>query len=159
MDGRNAVVVLTSNLGAPYIADPTLSPQVRRDSVMVAVRDAFKPEFLNRLDDVLVFDQLGRDDLTRIVDIQINRLRRRLADRRIALTVTHDALSWLADAGYDPVYGARPLRRLVQTGHGDQLARELLAGQIKDGDEVVVDLDERPSRLSVQLTAAMAQAI
>ncbi|OHV40129.1 ATP-dependent chaperone ClpB [Parafrankia soli] len=158
VDFRNTILILTSNLGSVYIADPTLPPQVRHDSVMVAVRDAFKPEFLNRLDDVLVFEQLGRDDLTRIVDIQIDRLRRRLADRRISLEVTDAAKVWLADAGYDPVYGARPLRRLVQTSIGDQLARELLAGQIRDGDGVVVDVDGQRSALSVHSTAR-AQAI
>ncbi|ABW09696.1 ATPase AAA-2 domain protein [Parafrankia sp. EAN1pec] len=158
VDFRNTILILTSNLGSVYIADPTLPPQVRHDSVMVAVRDAFKPEFLNRLDDVLVFEQLGRDDLTKIVDIQIDRLRRRLADRRISLEVTDAAKVWLADAGYDPVYGARPLRRLVQTSIGDQLARELLAGQIRDGDGVVVDVDGQRSALSVH-SAARAQAI
>ncbi|MCK9929283.1 ATP-dependent chaperone ClpB [Frankia sp. Mgl5] len=158
VDFRNTILILTSNLGSVYIADPTLPPQVRHDSVMVAVRDAFKPEFLNRLDDVLVFEQLGRDDLTKIVDIQIDRLRRRLADRRISLEVTDAAKVWLADSGYDPVYGARPLRRLVQTSIGDQLARELLAGQIRDGDGVVVDVDGQRSALSVH-SAARAQAI
>ncbi|EFC84094.1 ATP-dependent chaperone ClpB [Parafrankia sp. EUN1f] len=152
VDFRNTILILTSNLGSAFIADPTLPPQVRRDSVMVAVRDAFKPEFLNRLDDVLVFEQLGREDLTRIVDIQIDRLRRRLADRRIDLTVTDAAKGWLADAGYDPVYGARPLRRLVQTSIGDQLAREILAGEIRDGNEVVVDVDPKRSALTVHPT-------
>jgi ATP-dependent Clp protease ATP-binding subunit ClpB len=139
VDFRNTILVLTSNLGSQFLADPTLSPQVRRESVMVAVREAFKPEFLNRLDDVLVFDQLSTSDLTRIVDIQLGRLRKRLVDRRITLTVTDAAKRWLADTGYDPVYGARPLRRLVQTAIGDALAKELLSGQVRDGDEVVVD--------------------
>ncbi|KPM53017.1 ATP-dependent chaperone ClpB [Frankia sp. CcI49] len=158
VDFRNTILILTSNLGSAFIADPTLPPQVRRDSVMVAVRDAFKPEFLNRLDDVLVFEQLGREDLTRIVDIQIDRLRRRLADRRIDLTVSDAAKGWLADAGYDPVYGARPLRRLVQTSIGDQLAREILAGEIRDGNEVVVDVDPKRSALTVH-PAVSAPAI
>ncbi|WP_261568047.1 ATP-dependent chaperone ClpB [Frankia gtarii] len=139
VDFRNTILVLTSNLGSQFIADPTLSPQVRRESVMVAVRDAFKPEFLNRLDDVLVFDQLGRDELTHIVDLQLDRLRARLHERRIGLEVTDPAKAWLSDVGYDPVFGARPLRRLVQTAIGDQLARELLAGQVRDGDDVLVD--------------------
>jgi ATP-dependent Clp protease ATP-binding subunit ClpB len=149
VDFRNTILILTSNLGSQFIADPTLSPEVRRESVLVAVRDAFKPEFLNRLDDVLVFDQLGRADLTRIVDLQLDRLRRRLADRRITLTVTDAAKAWLADTGYDPVYGARPLRRLVQTAVGDSLARELLAGEIRDGDEIIVDVDSVGGALSV----------
>ncbi|MCK9920817.1 ATP-dependent chaperone ClpB [Frankia sp. AgPm24] len=156
VDFRNTILVLTSNLGSQFIADPTLSPQVRRESVMVAVREAFKPEFLNRLDDVLVFEQLGRDDLTRIVDLQLDRLRDRLRDRRIALTVHPAARAWLSDVGYDPVFGARPLRRLVQTAIGDQLARQLLAGEIRDGDEAVVDAT--PGAAALTVTAAPASA-
>ncbi len=156
VDFRNTILVLTSNLGSQFIADPTLSPQVRRESVMVAVREAFKPEFLNRLDDVLVFEQLGRDDLTRIVDLQLDRLRDRLRDRRITLTVHPAAKAWLSDVGYDPVFGARPLRRLVQTAIGDQLARQLLAGEIRDGDETVVDAI--PGGAALTVTAAPASA-
>ncbi len=150
VDFRSTIVVMTSNLGSQFIADPTLSPQVRRDSVMVIVREAFKPEFLNRLDDVLVFDQLTKEDLARIVDLQLDRLRARLTDRRITLTVAGPARVWLADAGFDPVFGARPLRRLVQTSIGDSLARELLAGTVRDGDEVVVDVDPDRPGLRVQ---------
>ncbi|WP_322768151.1 ATP-dependent chaperone ClpB [Frankia sp. Cr1] len=150
VDFRSTIVVMTSNLGSQFIADPTLSPQVRRDSVMVIVREAFKPEFLNRLDDVLVFDQLAKEDLARIVDLQLDRLRARLTDRRITLTVTDSARAWLADAGFDPVFGARPLRRLVQTSIGDSLARELLAGIVRDGDEVVVEVDPDRPGLRVQ---------
>jgi ATP-dependent Clp protease ATP-binding subunit ClpB len=149
VDFRNTILILTSNLGSQFIADPTLGPTARRESVLMAVREAFKPEFLNRLDDVLVFDQLGREDLTRIVEIQLDRLRARLADRRLTLTVTEAAERWLADTGYDPVYGARPLRRLVQTAVGDSLARELLAGEIQDGDEIVVDVAPSGSGLFV----------
>jgi ATP-dependent Clp protease ATP-binding subunit ClpB len=116
---------------------------------MVAVREAFKPEFLNRLDDVLVFDQLDRDDLARIVGLQLSLLRARLTDRRITLTVTDAARAWLADTGFDPVFGARPLRRLVQTSIGDPLARELLAGTVRDGDELVVDVDPQRRGLSM----------
>ncbi|MBL7501336.1 ATP-dependent chaperone ClpB [Frankia sp. CNm7] len=150
VDFRNTILVLTSNLGSQYIADPTLSPEARANMVQVAVREAFKPEFVNRLDAVLIFDQLGRADLTRIVDLQLDRLRRRLTDRRITLTVTDAAKGWLADEGNDPVYGARPLRRLVQTAIGDQLARELLGGQVHDGDEVLVDLDDTGRGLTVR---------
>jgi ATP-dependent Clp protease ATP-binding subunit ClpB len=152
VDFRHTILVLTSNLGSQFIADPTLSPQVRRESMMVAVREAFKPEFLNRLDDVLVFDQLSTSDLTRIVDIQLDRLRKRLADRRITLTVTDAAKRWLADIGYDPVFGARPLRRLVQTAIGDALAKELLSGQVRDGDEVIVDRSPNTPTLTVAAT-------
>ncbi|OHV39836.1 MULTISPECIES: ATP-dependent chaperone ClpB [Pseudofrankia] len=140
VDFRNTILVLTSNLGSQYIADPMLSPEARASMVQVAVREAFKPEFVNRLDAVLIFDQLDKENLTRIVDLQLDRLRGRLTDRRITLTVRDAAKGWLADEGNDPVYGARPLRRLVQTAIGDQLARELLGGQVHDGDEVIVDL-------------------
>jgi ATP-dependent Clp protease ATP-binding subunit ClpB len=150
VDFRNTILILTSNLGSAFLADPTLATQVQHESVMMAVREAFKPEFLNRLDDIVVFDQLGRDDLARIADIQIDRLRRRLAGRRITLTVTEAAKAWLAETGYDPVYGARPLRRLVQTAIGDGLARELLNGTVRDGAEVVVDRDPASPGLTVR---------
>jgi ATP-dependent Clp protease ATP-binding subunit ClpB len=140
VDFRNAIVVLTSNLGSTYIVDPTMSPDSRREAVLSAVRTAFKPEFLNRLDEIVVFDALGQEELARIVDLQVDLLRRRLADRRLELDVTPAARDWLARTGYDPVYGARPLRRLVQSAIGDPLARALLAGEIRDGDTVLVDL-------------------
>jgi ATP-dependent Clp protease ATP-binding subunit ClpB len=120
------------------------------------VRDAFKPEFLNRLDDVLVFDSLTRGDLAGVVDIQLQRLARRLADRRIDLQVTDAAKLWLADKGYDPIYGARPLRRLVQTAVGDQLAKALLSGAVRDGEQVVVDVDLDGTALSVRSAAPVA---
>jgi ATP-dependent Clp protease ATP-binding subunit ClpB len=141
VDFRNAILILTSNLGSTFIVDPTMSPDERREAVLAAVRTAFKPEFLNRLDEVVVFDALSQDDLARIVDLQVELLRRRLADRRLGLDVTPAARDWLAGTGFDPVYGARPLRRLVQSSIGDPLARALLAGEIRDGDTVVVDLD------------------
>jgi ATP-dependent Clp protease ATP-binding subunit ClpB len=106
---------------------------------MDLVRSAFKPEFVNRLDDIVVFDALGTEELTQIVDLQVAALARRLQDRRLRLTVTDAAKEWLSLTGYDPVYGARPLRRLVQKAIGDRLAKALLAGEIHDGDEVVVD--------------------
>jgi ATP-dependent Clp protease ATP-binding subunit ClpB len=120
---------------------------------MGAVRNAFKPEFLNRLDDVIVFDALTTGELTKIVDLQVERLAARLAGRRLTLTVTPAAREWLAVTGFDPVYGARPLRRLVQSAVGDQLARALLSGEILDGDEVRVDVDEAQDALSVQRAA------
>jgi ATP-dependent Clp protease ATP-binding subunit ClpB len=139
VDFRNSILILTSNLGSQIIADPTLSDEQRRDAVMAVVRSNLKPEFINRLDDVVVFRTLSNRDLTSIVDIQIDGLRRRLADRRLALDVTDAARTWLADHGYDPIYGARPLRRLIQTAIGDRLAKALLSGQIRDGETVVVD--------------------
>ena len=139
VDFRNTILVLTSNLGSAYTTDPLLTPDQRRDKVMDVVRQAFKPEFVNRLDDVIVFNALGTEELTRIVDLQIASLARRLAGRRITLTVTAAAKEWLSLTGYDPVYGARPLRRLVQKAIGDRLAKAILAGEVRDGDEVVVD--------------------
>ncbi|MCV2490235.1 ATP-dependent chaperone ClpB [Geodermatophilus sp. YIM 151500] len=139
VDFRNTILILTSNLGSLLIADQSVSEERRRDAVMEVVRTHFKPEFLNRLDDVVVFRALGTEELTGIVDIQVGVLARRLAARRLTLQVTDAAKEWLAINGFDPVYGARPLRRLVQSAIGDQLARALLAGDIRDGDEVVVD--------------------
>ncbi len=142
VDFRNTILVLTSNLGSTALTDPALDDAGRRDKVMAAVRRSFKPEFLNRLDDVVVFHALSTTELTSIVDIQIRRLAGRLAGRRLALEVTDAAKEWLALQGFDPVYGARPLRRLVQSAIGDQLARELLSGAVREGDTVEVDLDK-----------------
>ncbi len=140
VDFRNTILVLTSNLGSHFLIDPLLSPDEKRDEVMTQVRAHFKPEFLNRLDDTLVFDPLTKEELGRIVEIQLARMAERLADRRLTLTVTDAARQWLADEGYDPAFGARPLRRLVQREIGDRLARLILAGEVLDGQEVVVDL-------------------
>ncbi|GAA0607967.1 ATP-dependent chaperone ClpB [Kutzneria viridogrisea] len=140
VDFRSTILVLTSNLGSQVIADPALTEEQRNDAVMTVVQRHFKPEFLNRLDDVVVFHALATEELTTIVDIQLARLQQRLAQRRLTLTVRDAAREWLALNGFDPVYGARPLRRLVQSAIGDQLAKELLAGEIRDGDTVVVDL-------------------
>jgi ATP-dependent Clp protease ATP-binding subunit ClpB len=156
VDFRNTILVLTSNLGSQFIADPAFGDDAKRAAVMNAVRNAFKPEFLNRLDDVIVFDALSTSDLTQIVDLQIERLAARLASRRLTLTVTPAAKEWLALTGFDPVYGARPLRRLVQSAVGDQLARALLAGEILDGDEVRVDADQARDALTVQRVDAVA---
>jgi ATP-dependent Clp protease ATP-binding subunit ClpB len=139
VDFRNTILVLTSNLGSVYLVDPSLSDEVKHDAVMSAVRAAFKPEFLNRLDDVVVFDALSLDELTRIVDLQVDRLASRLAERRLTLHVSDAAREWLALSGYDPSYGARPLRRLVAKEIGDRLARALLSGEVRDGDTVLVD--------------------
>ena len=139
VDFRNTILVLTSNLGSQYVSDPLLDPEQRRDKVMEVVQRSFKPEFLNRLDDVVVFDALSTEDLARIVDLQVTLLAKRLRERRLELEVTEAAREWLTLAGFDPVYGARPLRRLVQKAVGDTLARSLLAGEVRDGDVVVVD--------------------
>ncbi|TYP87916.1 ATP-dependent Clp protease ATP-binding subunit ClpB [Blastococcus xanthinilyticus] len=139
VDFRNTILILTSNLGSQIIADQSVPEARRRDAVLEVVRSHFKPEFLNRLDDVVVFRALGTDELAGIVDIQVGVLARRLAARRLTLTVSDAAREWLALNGFDPVYGARPLRRLVQSAIGDQLAKALLSGDIRDGDEVVVD--------------------
>ena len=153
VDFRNAILILTSNLGSVFLADPTLDDTTKRDKVMEVVRISFKPEFLNRLDEIVLFDALGADELARIVEIQVAQLAGRLADRRLTLQVTDAAKEWLALTGYDPVYGARPLRRLVQSAIGDQLAKAILAGDIRDGDTVVVDLDESKDALTVSRPA------
>src|SRR5690625_4656795 len=149
VDLRNVILILTSNLGSSFMADPSLDESSKRDAVMEVVRNTFKPEFLNRLDEIVTFDPLGTEDLTRIVDLQVDALARRLESRRIALDVTPAAREWLALTGYDPAYGARPLRRLVQQAIGDQLARKLLGGDVHDGDAVVVDRDAQTDALSV----------
>jgi ATP-dependent Clp protease ATP-binding subunit ClpB len=142
VDFRNTILILTSNLGSQLIADQSVPADRRREAVLEVVRVHFKPEFLNRLDDIVVFRALGTEELTGIVDIQVGVLARRLAARRLTLQVSDAAREWLALNGFDPVYGARPLRRLVQSAIGDQLARALLAGEIRDGDAVVVDAAE-----------------
>ena len=149
VDFRNTILILTSNLGSQFIADPALDENDKRDKVMTVVRATFKPEFLNRLDEVTIFDALTTAELTEIVDLQVSRLGSRLAERRLTLTVTPEAREWLALTGFDPVYGARPLRRLIQSSIGDKLARALLAGDIADGDTVVVGLDEGSDSLTV----------
>jgi len=149
VDFRNTILILTSNIGSAFIADPALDDDAKRDAVMNVVRTTFKPEFLNRLDDIILFDALSTEELAQIVDLQVSRLAQRLADRRLTLTVTPAAREWLAVTGFDPVYGARPLRRLVQSAIGDQLAKGLLSGAIADGDSVLVDLDAAADALVV----------
>ena len=141
VDFRNVILVLTSNLGSQFLVDPTLDPEAKREAVMGAVRASFKPEFLNRLDEVVIFDPLSQDELSHIVELQVRELATRLADRRITLEVTEAARAWLAEKGYDPAYGARPLRRLVQKEIGDRLATALLSGEVRDGQEVTVDVE------------------
>jgi ATP-dependent Clp protease ATP-binding subunit ClpB len=149
VDFRNTILVLTSNLGSQALVSAELSDEAKADAVMAVVREHFKPEFLNRLDDVVMFESLSTEDLTKIVEIQVAALAHRLAARRLTLDVTDAAREWLALNGFDPVYGARPLRRLVQTAIGDTLARELLAGEVRDGQTVKVDAAEDRSGLTV----------
>ncbi|NUR95679.1 MAG: AAA domain-containing protein, partial [Kribbellaceae bacterium] len=149
VDFRNVILILTSNLGSAYLADVTLDDKVKREQVMATVRQSFKPEFINRLDEIVLFDALGSEELTQIVGLQIAALQRRLGDRRITLDVDEGAMEWLAMTGYDPVYGARPLRRLVQSAIGDELARSLLDGRVRDGDTVRVTLNEAKDALEV----------
>jgi ATP-dependent Clp protease ATP-binding subunit ClpB len=152
VDFRNTILILTSNLGTSFLSDPTLDEEQKREQVMAAVRSHFKPEFLNRLDEVVLFDPLSTVELTRIVDLQVAHLATRLAERRITLEVSDAAREWLAMTGFDPVYGARPLRRLVQSAIGDQLAKAMLAGEVTDGSRVVVDLDSDRDALTVSAT-------
>jgi ATP-dependent Clp protease ATP-binding subunit ClpB len=140
VDFRNTILILTSNLGSQYLVDPALGEEEKRGQVLETVRRAFKPEFLNRLDDLVVFSALTRDELAHIAELQIASLARRLAERRLTLDVTPEALAWLAAEGHDPAYGARPLRRLIQTAVGDRLAKEILSGEVRDGDTVRVDV-------------------
>ncbi|MFE7482122.1 ATP-dependent chaperone ClpB [Streptomyces sp. NPDC057552] len=139
VDFRNTILILTSNLGSQFLMDPLVKPEVKKQQVLDVVRASFKPEFINRLDDLVVFSALSGDELAHIAKLQIDRLAKRLADRRLTLDVTPEALAWLAQEGNDPAYGARPLRRLIQTAIGDRLAKEILSGEITDGDTVRVD--------------------
>jgi ATP-dependent Clp protease ATP-binding subunit ClpB len=149
VDFRNVILILTSNLGSQFLADQTLNPQTKRDAVMNVVRSSFKPEFLNRLDEIVLFDALGTEELAKIVDINLNRLNARLAERRITVEVTDAAKEWLALTGFDPVYGARPLRRLIQTTIEDPLARKVLSGEVLEGDTVTFDADPGADGLRV----------
>jgi ATP-dependent Clp protease ATP-binding subunit ClpB len=149
VDFRNTILILTSNLGSQFLADQTLDADTKRNAVMGVVRSAFKPEFLNRLDEVVLFDALGTEELAKIVEINLARLNKRLADRRITVEATPAAKEWLALTGFDPVFGARPLRRLIQTTIEDQLARRVLAGEVHEGDTVTFDADERSDGLII----------
>ncbi len=149
VDFRNTLLILTSNLGSQFLADQTLDAETKRNAVMGVVRGAFKPEFLNRLDEVVLFDALGTEELARIVEINLERLNKRLADRRITVEATPAAKEWLALTGFDPVFGARPLRRLLQSTIEDQLAQRVLAGEVHEGDTVTFDADESRDGLVV----------
>ncbi len=149
VDFRNVIMILTSNLGSQFLVDPALSWEQKEEAVTGMVRQAFKPEFVNRLDDIVIFSPLSVDDLGQIVELYVDRLEKRLAERRLGLAVTPNARAWLAERGYDPIYGARPLRRLMQHEIDDRLATGLLAGTVRDGDTVLVDLADNGEELSV----------
>ena len=142
VDFRNTILILTSNLGSQFLADPDLTSEEKRESVMSVVSAAFRPEFLNRLDETVMFDALTHENLGEIVDLLVASLESRLRERRIGLTVTEPARGWLARVGYDPAFGARPLRRLIQREIGDRLAKLLLSGDVQDGQNVTVDIDD-----------------
>lgn len=150
VDFRNTIMIMTSNIGSQFLIDPELTVEQKRDGVMAMVRNAFKPEFLNRLDDIVLFDALSKEELGRIVDLNIDRLVARLEERRLQVGVTPQARLWLAENGYDPVYGARPLRRLMQREIEDRLANLILAGEAVDGSLIVVDVAEAGAALAVR---------
>jgi ATP-dependent Clp protease ATP-binding subunit ClpB len=156
VDFRNTILILTSNLGSQFLADQTLDAETKRNAVMGVVRQAFKPEFLNRLDEVVIFEALGTEELAKIVEINLHRLNQRLADRRITIEATPAAKEWLALTGFDPVFGARPLRRLIQTSIEDRLAQEVLSGRVLEGDTVIFDVDESSDGLKIVESAAVA---
>jgi ATP-dependent Clp protease ATP-binding subunit ClpB len=148
---------MTSNLGSTHILDVTLSPDELRERVMVDVRGHFRPEFLNRIDELVIFDRLAQEQLRDIVDIQLSRLRERLAARDLTLEVTDKAMERLAELGYDPLYGARPLKRVIRKELEDQLARTMLAGELDSGQHVVVDVAEDGSMTFASHPAAAAE--
>jgi len=157
VDFTNVILILTSNLGSPILIDPTLSIEQKREQVQALVRQAFKPEFVNRLDDIVIFQALSQDDLAQIVELSVDALHKRLRERRLSLAVTPDARSWLAERGYDPVYGARPLRRLIQSEIQDRLAMAILAGTVRDGDVVKVDVASDGDSLMLVSTGPAAE--
>jgi ATP-dependent Clp protease ATP-binding subunit ClpB len=155
VDFKNTVIIMTSNLGSQYIQD--LADGNRKemeDRVMAALRDAFKPEFLNRIDELIIFNNLGREEIKAIVEIQLKRLRNNLAGRKMILEMSDRAKAFLADKGYDPAYGARPLKRTIQRLVQDPLAVKILAGEFKEGDRINVDADGNELRFSQGGSAA-----
>jgi ATP-dependent Clp protease ATP-binding subunit ClpB len=142
VDFRNTIVIMTSNLGSALFSEGSLTGEARKEAVLAQVRATFRPEFVNRIDEIVVFEPLGREQIQQIVDIQLRALQARLSDRKLTLTLTDDARAYLAEKGYDPAFGARPLKRLIQREIQDALAMKLLAGDIGEGDEVVVDRAE-----------------
>ncbi|WP_313355951.1 AAA family ATPase [Microbacterium sp.] len=159
VDFSNVILILTSNIGSPILIDPVMSPDEKREAVMALVRQSFRPEFLNRLDDIVMFSALSHDDLAQIVELAVDGLQRRLSDRRLTLAVTPDARAWLAERGYDPVFGARPLRRLIQTEVQNRLATALLSGGVRDGDTVRVDVAADGSGLALTAAGASSSSV
>ena len=151
VDFRNTILILTSNLGSMFLTDPDLSDEEKREGVMNVVRASFKPEFLNRLDETVIFDPLSPDDLSGIVDLLVDSMAERLKDRRISLSVSEGARGWLTRRGYDPAYGARPLRRLIQREIGDRLAKLLLSGELTDGQQVLIDVSDDLEELKIEI--------
>jgi ATP-dependent Clp protease ATP-binding subunit ClpB len=141
VDFRNAIVIMTSNLGSTIFQDASRPLEVRKAGVLADVRGYFRPEFINRIDEIVVFEPLGRAEIERIVDLQIDQLAERLAERKLTLVLTEDARAYLADEGYDPAFGARPLKRVIQREVQDPLALKLLSGEIREGDTVEVSTD------------------
>jgi ATP-dependent Clp protease ATP-binding subunit ClpB len=156
VDFRNAIVIMTSNLGGALFTNPDLTPEVRTEAVLAEVRTSFRPEFVNRIDEIVVFEPLGREQIQEIVDIQLRVLQARLAERKLMLRLTDEAREFLAEKGYDPAFGARPLKRLIQREIQDALAMKLLSGEVGDGDEVVVDAG--PGRLTSTRAESIAPA-
>ncbi|WP_284975142.1 ATP-dependent chaperone ClpB [Arthrobacter sp. efr-133-TYG-104] len=156
VDFRNTILVLTSNSGSQFLVDANLDATSKREAVMAVVQSSFKPEFLNRLDEIVLFDPLSVDELAQIVELHVAELAKRLRDRRLSLEVSDGARAWLAMSGYDPAYGARPLRRLVQREIGDRLAKEILAGEIADGDTVLVDTAADLDELTIEGLEALS---
>jgi ATP-dependent Clp protease ATP-binding subunit ClpB len=154
VDFRNTIVIMTSNLGAAVFQDSTASPEEREEKALAEVRAHFRPEFINRIDEVVVFDPLSRQDIEKIVEIQLRGLQQRLADRKLGLELTPEARTYLANAGYDPHFGARPLKRLIQREIQDPLALMLLSGEVRDGDAVVVEAG--PDGLAMRVTGRTA---
>jgi ATP-dependent Clp protease ATP-binding subunit ClpB len=150
VDFRNVILIMTSNLGSQFLIDQELGAEQKQQAVLEAVRSSFKPEFLNRLDDIVLFDALSIEELGSIVDLQVDRLTARLEQKRLTLGVTPAARLWLAEHGYDPVYGARPLRRLMQREIDDRLANLLLAGGLADGSSVLVDVADDGQGLNLK---------
>ena len=150
VDFRNSIMILTSNMGSQFLVDTDVPFDERKDQVLGVVRQQFRPEFVNRLDAMIMFNPLDRAELMRIARIQIEQLQRRLDERRISIELTQDAQQWLVNTGFDPIYGARPLRRLVQTAVGDKLAVAILSGDVKDGDSMTVGVDPDGSGLILQ---------
>jgi ATP-dependent Clp protease ATP-binding subunit ClpB len=139
VDFRNAIVIMTSNLGSAIFGDPSLDRDKQKQAVLDDVHGFFRPELVNRIDEIVVFDQLGRDEIGQIVDIQLRGLQRRLAERGLSIELTDEARAYLANKGYEPAFGARPLQRLIQREIQDPLAMKLLAGEIRDGDSLTID--------------------